>query len=373
MTTTTRINETMSSSQASDSEETSSVSELSKADQVKQATVRIADTDAEWERLNALFERAFGEPMEGDKYYYTQEWWYHALAYVMEINGKLVGALVYYDPERYWPPHLTKRRKPSRFYVELVGVDPNWQRLGVGTALFEKFLSYVDNRNMMAEIHVEVDNERALQLYSKMGFKSKRIDKSKETARFDGQKVYVLLRQPGERNYYCGPAICFQCSAHTQLCDDALLMPFCSSACRTDYFESIQGRHRCIHNHWKRNDPFFVDNLDFTAIHNTVQGVTILKQTQFIQVGVQYLPANADTGYEVHEYETQFIRVVSGYGAFYFASRPSDPFPLGPGEVVLVEPGTSHRIQAQTALKLTTVYSKHDNNRPFSHILKSFP
>lgn len=166
-----------------------------------------------------------------------------------------------------------------------------------------------------------------------------------------------------DTKYYCS-----NCKLETLLCDPVSKLPFCGKACKTKYYSN----HRCIHNHYNREtDAYYVDNLQYKALNNTEAGeVTITYQTDNVQTGIQLIKKGTLQSFETHEYETQFIYVVDGYGDVYL--DPGEPFhrPLGPGESVLIPPGVAHALQATTDLRVLTLYSKHREDLPFSHLIK---
>jgi ribosomal-protein-alanine N-acetyltransferase len=54
--------------------------------------------------------------------------------------------------------------------VHTIGVDPEWQGRGVGTALLRTLLSIADERAAPVFLEVRTDNEPAIRLYESHGF-----------------------------------------------------------------------------------------------------------------------------------------------------------------------------------------------------------
>ncbi|NEN23746.1 GNAT family N-acetyltransferase [Cryomorpha ignava] len=109
--------------------------------------------------------------------------------FVAEVNGAVVGAVNAYDGA-----HLDVLRKPvldfvfkttgraikvgdetqeGELYIDTLGVNPNYQGLGIGSALVNHLIDkIVVQKRQTLGLLVDVDNPKARKLYLKLGFKS---------------------------------------------------------------------------------------------------------------------------------------------------------------------------------------------------------
>ena len=61
-------------------------------------------------------------------------------------------------------------------YIAFYSIAPRWQGTGLSRYLFEEALNFAKNRGYRkVELDVDIDNEKAKKLYSKMGFQIKQI------------------------------------------------------------------------------------------------------------------------------------------------------------------------------------------------------
>lgn len=83
---------------------------------------------------------------------------------------------------------------------------------------------------------------------------------------------------------------------------------------------------------------------------------TVLYTGDRTQLVVMNVPGGSEIGEETHEHVEQVLVVVEGCGTAWLDGEPRD---VGPGDVVVVEPGTRHNVTnaATDPLKLFTVYA----------------
>lgn len=74
------------------------------------------------------------------------------------------------------------------------------------------------------------------------------------------------------------------------------------------------------------------------------------------QLVVMSIPPGGEVGEETHKYAEQTLFFLSGTGV---GSLDDESFPIGPGDVVVVVPGTKHNFKntGTEALKIYTVYA----------------
>ncbi|MDR3515547.1 MAG: GNAT family N-acetyltransferase [Azospirillaceae bacterium] len=87
----------------------------------------------------------------------------HAIEFVAEIDGKIVGHL------GIWTNAHPRRKHVASFGI---GVHSAFQRRGVGNALMAAMIAMTDNwlNITRLELGVFADNENAIRLYEKFGF-----------------------------------------------------------------------------------------------------------------------------------------------------------------------------------------------------------
>lgn len=87
----------------------------------------------------------------------------------------------------------------------------------------------------------------------------------------------------------------------------------------------------------------------------------VLFTGQKSQLVVMTIPPGGEVGEETHKYTEQTLFFLSGTGV---GTLDDETFPIGPGTVVVVVPGTKHNFRntGAEALKLYTVYA------PANHI-----
>lgn len=82
-------------------------------------------------------------------------------------------------------------------HITNIGVDPGYQRQGIGHALMDELTRYVIERGVVAmTLEVRVSNAVAQALYTKMGFVPKGI--RKEYYQDDKEDALIMWRELGE-------------------------------------------------------------------------------------------------------------------------------------------------------------------------------
>jgi ribosomal-protein-alanine N-acetyltransferase len=76
--------------------------------------------------------------------------------------------------------------------VHTIGVDPAWQRKGVGRALLTALLTKADNAKAPVYLEVRTDNRRAIALYETHGFS--RIGLRRKYYQPSGADAYTMAR-----------------------------------------------------------------------------------------------------------------------------------------------------------------------------------
>ena len=86
---------------------------------------------------------------------------------------------------------ITGLRHGRQAKIATVGVDPDWQGRGTGTALLRALLAIVDEADLPVSLHVRTDNERAIALYLQHGFTQTGLEPGYYPT---GGDAYVMLR-----------------------------------------------------------------------------------------------------------------------------------------------------------------------------------
>jgi len=92
---------------------------------------------------------------------------------------------------------VTVRVKPGDLYVQYIGVAPEAQGMGVGTALLEEGEALA--RKMGSErytLYVAVDNEGGQRLYRRLGFEERDQLRSRVTRRLFGVDEWIYMVKP---------------------------------------------------------------------------------------------------------------------------------------------------------------------------------
>jgi len=61
-------------------------------------------------------------------------------------------------------------KKPSSFKIDLIGVDSDFQNLGIGRQLINEISHYIDDKSFKLEVTTQLKNSRALGFYNSLGF-----------------------------------------------------------------------------------------------------------------------------------------------------------------------------------------------------------
>ena len=116
----------------------------------------------------------------------TQYSWRNAI--IAEVEGNIAGAVVGYDGAQLYAlregtfavlrqsigrvPNIVDETEPGEYYLDSVGVLPEYRGLGVGRALIEAFCAraFAEGHRCVGLI-VDYDNPVADKLYASLGFK----------------------------------------------------------------------------------------------------------------------------------------------------------------------------------------------------------
>lgn len=103
---------------------------------------------------------------------FKQRWWIAGKAanpletcLISVGNGQITGMLDSWTDSRARVSHVT---------TFAMSVHPEWQRHGIGEALLQEFITWVQKNKRLEkiELHVHADNAPALALYKKLGFQT---------------------------------------------------------------------------------------------------------------------------------------------------------------------------------------------------------
>ena len=83
------------------------------------------------------------------------------------------------------------RAAPFEYEIHTVGVDPAYQRIGIGRGLMTRLLDHADGAVFL---EVRTDNEPAITLYQSLGFVT--IGVRKRYYRASGADAYTMRRDP---------------------------------------------------------------------------------------------------------------------------------------------------------------------------------
>ena len=85
------------------------------------------------------------------------------------------------------------RTPPFEYEIHTVGVDPAYQRYGIGRAMMDRLLQFAgDDATVFLE--VRTDNDPALELYRSLGFVN--VGLRKRYYRMSGADAYTMRRDP---------------------------------------------------------------------------------------------------------------------------------------------------------------------------------
>lgn len=85
------------------------------------------------------------------------------------------------------------RTPPLEYEIHTIGVDPDYQRHGIGRGLMDRLLSGIDPDGVVF-LEVRTDNEPALSLYRSLGFVT--VGLRKRYYRASGADAYTMRREP---------------------------------------------------------------------------------------------------------------------------------------------------------------------------------
>jgi [ribosomal protein S18]-alanine N-acetyltransferase len=113
----------------------------------------------------------------------------------LDAGNYYVGA--YVDDEKligYAGMSLVRAGRVSEASVHTIGVDPAWQRQGVGRALLNALLAKADAAHAPVFLEVRTDNEPAIRLYEAHGFT--RVGVRRRYYQPSGADAYTMARGP---------------------------------------------------------------------------------------------------------------------------------------------------------------------------------
>jgi ribosomal protein S18 acetylase RimI-like enzyme len=89
---------------------------------------------------------------------------------------------------------VTVRARPGDLYVQYIGVEPEAQGRGVGTALLEEGEALAREMGLLRyTLYVAADNPGARRLYERLGFRERRRLRSRVTRRLLGVEEWVYM------------------------------------------------------------------------------------------------------------------------------------------------------------------------------------
>jgi len=100
------------------------------------------------------------------------------------VDGNLVG---------YAGISRLGRTPPFEFEIHTVGVDPAYQRHGIGRAMMDRLLDFAGDDSTVF-LEVRTDNEPALRLYHNLGFVN--VGLRRRYYRMSGADAYTMRRDP---------------------------------------------------------------------------------------------------------------------------------------------------------------------------------
>lgn len=100
------------------------------------------------------------------------------------VDGTLVG---------YAGVSRLGRTPPFEYEVHTVGVDPAYQRHGIGRGMMNRLLDFAGDEATVF-LEVRTDNEPALELYRSLGFVN--VGLRKRYYRMSGADAYTMRRDP---------------------------------------------------------------------------------------------------------------------------------------------------------------------------------
>ena len=83
------------------------------------------------------------------------------------------------------------RTPPFEYEIHTIGVDPDYQRRGIGRAMMDRLLNWAEG---VVFLEVRTDNEAAITLYQSLGFVT--VGLRKRYYRASGADAYTMQRLP---------------------------------------------------------------------------------------------------------------------------------------------------------------------------------
>ena len=106
-------------------------------------------------------ERAPSWPQKVTRYL---EMYYPPLCFVAELSGKIIGFIL--GDVRGW-----EYAQPAGGWIDIMGVDPDYRRQGVGRKLVLAFVDECHSRGMRTHIILRDDDERLRRFFASVDFK----------------------------------------------------------------------------------------------------------------------------------------------------------------------------------------------------------
>jgi ribosomal protein S18 acetylase RimI-like enzyme len=142
-------------------------------------------TDADYEFLYHIHRATMKEYIaaiwgweEEWQHEYFQAKWDPEKRKIIQIDGQDAGVLVI-------------ENRDGEYYLGLIEIAPEFQGRGVGTAVIQDFIAAAQALNLPATLHVLKSNDKARQLYQRLGF----TIAAEETHKF---KMIRKSNYPGE-------------------------------------------------------------------------------------------------------------------------------------------------------------------------------
>jgi ribosomal-protein-alanine N-acetyltransferase len=85
------------------------------------------------------------------------------------------------------------RTSPFEYEIHTIGVDPAYQRHGIGRAMMDRLLAWTEPGSAVF-LEVRTDNEPAITLYRSLGFGT--VGVRKRYYRASGADAYTMRRDP---------------------------------------------------------------------------------------------------------------------------------------------------------------------------------
>ena len=118
------------------------------------------------------------------------------VAFVREIaagHNRYVAARVNDELVGYAGIARLGRTSPFEYEIHTIGVDPAYQRHGIGRAMMDRLLAWTEPGSAVF-LEVRTDNESAITLYRSLGFVT--VGVRKRYYRASGADAYTMRRDP---------------------------------------------------------------------------------------------------------------------------------------------------------------------------------